>query len=187
MTILRLLELRRGTIRIDGIDISYLSRQSIRHSLTTLPQDPVTMTGTVRKNLDPEGHLAADSPDLETVLTKVGIWSIVSMRGGIDTDYRSMGFSAGQKQLFCLARALLHKSKLILLDEATSSVDKDTDLMIRGLMRKEFLDSTVIEVVHRLETIVDYDVLVVMKDGEIAEVGTPRKLLTGTTAPMGES
>jgi ABC-type multidrug transport system fused ATPase/permease subunit len=106
---------------------------------------------------------------LEAVLVKVGIWSIVSVRGGLDAAYLSMGFSTGQQQLFCLARALLHKSRLILLDEATSSVDKDTDSTIRSLMRKEFKDSTVIEVVHRFDTFMDYDVLVVMKDGGITE------------------
>lgn len=178
LTLLRLLEIRRGTVRVDDIDIFVLPRQSVRRSLTTLPQDPVTLTGTVRNNLDPEGRLATDSPDLEAVLAKVGIWSIVSVRGGLDTDFRSMGLSTEQKQLFCLARALLHKSKLILLDEATSSVDMDTDSTIRSLMRTEFEDSTVTEVVHRLDTVMDHDVLVVMKDGGITEVGTPRELLT---------
>lgn len=173
-----MLELRQGTVHIDGIDISVLSRQTTRRSLTTLPQDPVTLPGTVRHNLDPEGRIATDSSDLEAVLNKVGIWSIVSVRGGLDADYGSMGLSTGQKQLFCLARALLHKSRLVLLDEATSSVDKDTDSMMRSLIRKDFEHSTVIEVVHRLDAVLDYDVLVVMKDGEIAEVGSPRELLT---------
>lgn len=185
LTLLRFLEVRRGIIRIDGIDISVLSRQSIRHSLTTIPQDPVTLTGTVRDNLDPQRKFAADSPDLEAALAKVGISSIVSGRGGLDAPYRSMGFSTGHKQLFCLARSLLQKSRLILLDEATSGVDKDTESTIRSLMRQEFQDSTVLEVVHRLDAVMDYDVLVTMEDGRITEARALSDPSTGINNDLG--
>lgn len=173
-----MLELRRGAIRIDGIDISHLSREAIRQSMTTLPQDPIILSGSVRQNLDPEGRLASDDPSFETMLAKVGLLTAVLARGGLTADFSSMRFSTGEQQLFCLARAALHKSRVILLDEAMSGIDQTTEEKMRTFLSQEFKLSTVIEVAHRLDAIVKYDIVVVMDDGQIAEMGNPRDLLS---------
>lgn len=178
LTLLRMLELKEGTVRIDGVDISVVPRQTVRRCLTTIPQDPVTLSGTVRKNLDPESVFASDSPDLQAALTKVGLWDVVSERGGLEADYNSMGFSTGQKQLFCLARASLQRSKVVLLDECTSGIDHTMNLTMRDFISENFKTATLIEVVHRMEAVISYDVVVVMRDGQIAETGRPMELLS---------
>ncbi|CAM1501751.1 Fc.00g037350.m01.CDS01 [Cosmosporella sp. VM-42] len=176
LTLLRLLEIRSGTMRIDNLDLSTLPRQAIRSHLTTLPQDPVKLSGTVRHNLDPQGAIQADEP-LEAVLRKTSIWGIISARGGLDADMDELGFSVGQQQLFCLARALLSRSSVVLLDEATSSVDRQTDEEIRRVVRDEMQSRTVVEVAHRLGVVKECDIVVVMSEGKVVEVGAPEELL----------
>lgn len=173
-----MLELRRGVIRIDGLDITQLTREAVRHSITTLPQDPIILPGSVRENLDPEVRLASDDSSLETMLAKVGLLTAVMARGGLTADYSSMGFSTGEQQLFCLARAALRKSRVVLLDEVMSGIDQATEEKMRTFLLHEFKLSTVIEVAHRLDSIVRYDLIVVMDDGQIAEMGNPRELLS---------
>jgi ABC-type multidrug transport system fused ATPase/permease subunit len=111
------------------------------------------------------------------VLAKVGMWSVIEPRGGLDADFEDLGFSAGQLQLFCLARALLLRNSVVLLDEATSNVDRQTDEQIRRVIREELGGRTILEVAHRLDAIKDYDVVVVMGEGRILEMGSPKDLL----------
>lgn len=177
LTLLRLLELHSGTIRIDDVDLSTVPRQHIRSRLTTIPQDPVKMNGTVRLNLDPENQVQSDAMLIE-VLRKTGIWPPIESRGGLDADSSELGFSVGQQQLFCLARALLSRSKVVLLDEATSSVDRVTDEKIRRIVREEMDGKTIVEVAHRLEIVRDFDVVVVMGQGKVVETGSPAELLS---------
>ena len=176
LTLLHLLELRSGTIRIDGIDLSTMPRQTIRAHLTTLPQDPVQLTGTIRHNLDPETLISADEP-LISSLRKVSLWDTISARGGLDATLEDLGLSAGQLQLLCLARALLARGKIVLVDEATSSVDHATEGEIRRVVAEEMAGRTVVEVAHRLEVVRGCDVVVVMAEGRVAEVGEPEELL----------
>ncbi|CAH0003934.1 unnamed protein product [Clonostachys byssicola] len=176
LSFLRLLELRSGTICIDDIDISTLSRQQVRSQLTTLPQEPLKLSGTIRHNLDPEDRIQADEVFINA-LTKATIWSIVESRGGLDAIASEVGFSVGQQQLFCLARALLSRSKIVLFDEATSSVDSTTEKEIRRIIKEEFVGRTIIEVAHRIQSIEEYDVAVVMGSGRVLEVGNPEELL----------
>ncbi|KAK1656272.1 P-loop containing nucleoside triphosphate hydrolase protein [Colletotrichum phormii] len=159
-----------------------LPRSAIRTSLTTLPQDPVLLPGTVRENLDPGGH--TPDADLISALRKMKVWEPIEARGsggGLDTEMSATGLSAGQKQLFCLARAVLRKRSggIVLLDEATSNFDHATDEEVRKVLDEEFGEAgvTVVEVAHRLEAIVGYDVVVVMYEGWVVEVGKPRELL----------
>ncbi|KAF4471540.1 Canalicular multispecific organic anion transporter 2 [Fusarium albosuccineum] len=176
LSILRLLELQAGAIRIDGRDLSTIPRQHIRSHITAIPQDPVTLSGTVRYNLDAEGHIQADELLIQA-LEKTTLWPTIESRGGLDADLNELGFSVGQRQLFCLARALLSHSKILLLDEPTSSVDNATDTEVRQTL-KEFMDGrTVVEVAHRLDQVTDFDIAVIMGDGKIIETGDPEELL----------
>lgn len=134
-----------------------LPRQTIRSRLTTLPQDAVQLAGSVRHNLDPRGLVQADAP--------------------LEADMHGLGLSAGQLQLFCLARALLSRGAVVLLDEATSSVDRQTDDEVRRVVREEMRGRTVVEVAHRLELVRGCDLVVVMSEGRVQEAGHPDELL----------
>ncbi|KAF6523054.1 hypothetical protein HZS61_014582 [Fusarium oxysporum f. sp. conglutinans] len=181
LSILRLLELQSGRIHIDGKDLASLSRQHIRSQITTIPQDPVSLSGTVRQNLDPEALIQADEILIEA-LRKTTLWATIDTRGGLDADLSELGFSVGQRQLFCLARAFLSHSKIVLLDEPTSSVDNATDKDVRRIIREVMQGRTVIEVTHRLDYVTDFDLAVVMKDGRIIETGDPKELLVQNSA-----
>lgn len=181
LSILRLLELQSGRIHIDGKDLASLSRQHIRSQITTIPQDPVSVTGTVRQNLDPEALIQADEILIEA-LRKTTLWATIDTRGGLDADLSELGFSVGQRQLFCLARAFLSHSKIVLLDEPTSSVDNATDKDVRRIIREVMQGRTVIEVTHRLDYVTDFDLAIVMKDGRIIETGDPKELLVQNSA-----
>ncbi|KLO93645.1 hypothetical protein CEK27_011710 [Fusarium fujikuroi] len=181
LSILRLLELQSGSISIDGKDLASIPRQHIRSQITTIPQDPVSLTGTVRQNLDPEALIQADEILIEA-LKKTTLWATIDTRGGLDADLSELGFSVGQRQLFCLARALLSHSKIVLLDEPTSSVDNATDKDVRHIIREVMQGRTVIEVTHRLDYVTDFDLAVVMKDGRVFETGDPRELLVQDSA-----
>ncbi|CVL11312.1 related to multidrug resistance-associated protein [Fusarium proliferatum] len=181
LSILRLLELQSGSIQIDDKDLASIPRQHIRSQITTIPQDPVNLSGTVRQNLDPEALIQADEMLIEA-LKKTTLWATIDTRGGLDADLSELGFSVGQRQLFCLARALLSHSKIVLLDEPTSSVDNATDKDVRHIIREVMQGRTVIEVTHRLDYVTDFDLAVVMKDGRVIETGNPKKLLAQDSA-----
>ncbi|RSL73721.1 hypothetical protein CEP54_000267 [Fusarium duplospermum] len=181
LSILRLLELSSGSIGIDGKDLATIPRQHIRSHITTVPQDPVSLSGTVRYNLDPEELVQADEILIQA-LQKTTLWEAIESRGGLDADLGELGFSVGQRQLFCLARALLSRSKVLLLDEPTSSVDNATNDDIRKILKEVMDGRTVVEVAHRLDHVTDFDVVVVMGEGKIIEVGDPRELLKEESA-----
>jgi ATP-binding cassette, subfamily C (CFTR/MRP), member 1 len=196
LTVLRLLDLRSGSVIIDGIDLAHLAHEDIRVRIASLPQDPVTVPGTVRTNLAPprlswssplplpggEGHSPPSDEDLVTALQTARIWDIISSRGGLDADFDSLALSPGQRQLFCLAAAAVRKSKVVLLDEVTGSVDFETDAEVRRalLANKDFLGTcTVVEVVHRIEMVMGYDLVAVVDEGRVVEVGKPGDLMEG--------
>ncbi|KAF2995600.1 hypothetical protein E8E14_000809 [Neopestalotiopsis sp. 37M] len=175
LSLLKLLETQSGSITIDGLDLAAVSNTVLRTHLMALPQDAVTLPGSVRTNLDPLNTVIGDDT-LTDALSRVGMWETISSRGGLDADFDSLGLSHGQKQLFCLARALISKSPVVLLDEATSSVDHHSDEQVQKVLREAFRDKTVLVVAHRLETIGDLDMVVVMEKGRVVEVGDPREL-----------
>ncbi|KAH8169831.1 ABC transporter domain-containing protein [Sarocladium implicatum] len=181
LTLLRLLELREGEILIDGEDVSKMPRATLRTQLTTLPQDPLTVPGTVRQNVDPASTIQSDAP-LITALTQVNLWDTLSSRGGLDATLLDLGLSSGQLQLLCLARAMLSRGSIVLLDEATSNVDHQTEEEIRRVIKEEMSDKTVVEVAHRLDIIRECDVVVVMAEGRLQEVGAPEDLLARDSA-----
>ncbi|KAL2062648.1 hypothetical protein VTL71DRAFT_5720 [Oculimacula yallundae] len=171
-----MLNIQNGTITIDGTDISKIPRQKLRESLSVIPQEPIFLKGTIRQNLDPL-DLGTESA-AALALQKVGLWTIVSDAGGLDVAMEPEDLlSHGQRQLFCLARAMLRSSKILIIDEATASVDLQTDELMQRIIAEEFKKCTVIAVAHRLQTIRDYDRIAVFGDGRIVEYGEPDVLL----------
>ncbi|GKZ26663.1 hypothetical protein AbraCBS73388_002914 [Aspergillus brasiliensis] len=172
----RLLEPDNGQITIDGLDISSISCQDIRSRLSCISQAVTILPGTVRQNIDPLDKETDES--ITNVLKEVKLWDIVSTQlGGLDGQVQEESFSQGQKQLLRLAAAMLRKSKIVVLDEATSSVDPETDALMQRLIRTAFAGCTVIAVVHRLHTILDFHKVVVIESGRIVECGAPKDLL----------
>ena len=172
-----MLDLASGTITIDGLDIATLPRNTVRARLNGLGQDPYFFSGSVRLNLDP--YHASTAPDMIAALTSVGLWETISGKGGLDTkmDADAEMLSQGQKQLFCLARAILRKGKVIVLDEVSSNVDWKTDELMQEVIGSKFEGRTIISIAHRLETIFGCDVAVVMEGGRVVEVGNPTELV----------
>ena len=171
----RLLELKSGQIFVDGVDISTLPRQAIRASLIAVPQDPFLLEGSIRFNISP----TEPRPDevIIAALNRVGLWELIQNRGGLDVNVAQAPLSHGQQQLFCLARAMLRKSTILVLDEATSSVDSQTDEKMQKVIREEFKNHTILTVAHRLNTIMDSDQVAVLEQGRLVELGAPGKLL----------
>ncbi|KAJ4303189.1 hypothetical protein N0V90_002082 [Kalmusia sp. IMI 367209] len=175
MTLFRLIELEGGSIEVDGLNISTLPREIIRARLIAIPQDPFLLSLSVRQNADPSDSI--DDEAIIVALEKVQLWSILQSRGGLDAQMKTQPLSQGQQQLFCLARAMLRSSKILVLDEATSNVDAETDALMQRIIRKEFSQHTIITVAHRLNTIRDSDVVAVLDNGRLAEFGPPTELL----------
>ncbi|KAM3075096.1 hypothetical protein ACMFMF_005777 [Clarireedia jacksonii] len=175
--LLHMLEVSQGSITIDGVDLLTIPRNVLRERLTVIPQEPVFIKGTIRENLDTL-DLANDDVSAEAVLTKVGLWSIVTNAGGLDVPLEPEELlSHGQRQLFCLARAMLRRSKILIIDEATASVDLQTDELMQQIILDHFVDCTIIAVAHRLQTIRHFDRIAVFYNAKVVEFGEPDALL----------
>ena len=182
LTLFRMVEAAGGCIMIDGFDISKLSMYDLRSKLTILPQDPVLFAGTIRSNLDPFARFTED--EVWSSISRVGMMERVKLDNkGLEcpVSERGSNFSVGQRQLLCLARAMLKRSKILLMDEATASVDFESDAMIQRTIREEFTECTVITIAHRLATIIDYDLVLVMDQGVMLEYDSPDRLLRSTS------
>ncbi|QKX60884.1 uncharacterized protein TRUGW13939_08030 [Talaromyces rugulosus] len=181
-------------ITIDSTPLHKIDRQALRQRIIAIPQDPVFLPdGTsFQANLDP--FTASTSAECRAVLETVGIWPVIADRGGLAAGLASDTLSAGQKQLFCLARAVLRArirarervamfgesvapSGILILDEVSSSVDQDTDRAMQAIIRAEFEGYTIVMVSHRLEMVMEFDTMVVMDKGEIIKTGPPKELL----------
>ncbi|KAK2566746.1 Multidrug resistance-associated protein 1 [Acropora cervicornis] len=179
LALFRILERAGGRIVIDGIDISQIGLQDLRSRLTIIPQDPVLFSGSLRMNLDPFDKHTDEQLWSALEVTHLKNF-VIGLEKGLQHHILRAGenMSAGQRQLVCLARALLRKSKVLVLDEATAAVDLETDELIQQTIRREFADRTVLTVAHRLITIMDYDRIMVLRDGSVAEFGSPSELLS---------
>ncbi|KAL3697480.1 hypothetical protein R1sor_011556 [Riccia sorocarpa] len=168
-----------GCILIDGVDTSQVGLDDLRLRLSIIPQDPVLFKGTLRSNLDPFDRYTDD--ELHSALVRVQLsGKMKTLDGGLSSEISENGdnFSVGQRQLLCLARSLLRKSKIIVMDEATAAVDGETDQLIQETMRDVFSDCTVLTIAHRIDTIIDCDrVLVLARGGRICEFESPLNLL----------
>ncbi|XP_065333029.1 ATP-binding cassette sub-family C member 4-like [Cloeon dipterum] len=166
-----------GAVLIDAVNTSSLTLEDLRSKISIIPQDPVLFSGTLRYNLDPFGEY----PDylLWRALEDVELKDVVTEIAGLDSLVAAGGsnWSVGQRQLLCLARTILRRNKVLVLDEATANVDPKTDALIQKTIRKQFQDCTVLTVAHRLNTIMDSDRVLVMADGKLMEYGAPYELL----------
>uniref|UniRef100_A0A672VC02 ABC-type glutathione-S-conjugate transporter n=1 Tax=Strigops habroptila TaxID=2489341 RepID=A0A672VC02_STRHB len=175
--LLRLVEAAEGAILIDGLDIAQLGLHDLRSKITVIPQDPVLFSGSLRMNLDPLNQYT--DADIWTALELTQLKNFVAdLPDQLEYKCTDQGenLSTGQKQLVCLARALLRKAKILILDEATAAVDLETDLQIQSTLRTQFKDSTVLTIAHRINTIMDCDRILVLENGQIAEFDTPEHL-----------
>ncbi|GAB0087981.1 hypothetical protein DMENIID0001_023540 [Sergentomyia squamirostris] len=171
-----------GKILIDETDTSTLSLNDLRSRLSIIPQDPVLFSGTLRKNLDPFEDFNDD--ELWQALNEVELRDIATNENGLDMPVKAGGnnFSVGQRQLICLARAILRNNRILVLDEATANVDPRTDALIQSTIRNRFKNCTVLTIAHRINTIMDSDRVLVMHNGTLAEFGSPSDLLKNSNS-----
>ncbi|KAJ2737623.1 hypothetical protein H4R23_001706 [Coemansia sp. Cherry 401B] len=178
LALFRIIEAAGGQILIDGEDIAKYGLFDVRSKLSIIPQDPVLFAGSVRENLDPFNHYS--DQDIWQALEHAHLADFIRTKEErLDYAVTQGGenFSVGQRQLICLARALLKRAQVLVLDEATAAIDNETDTIIQESIRKEFKDCTVLTIAHRLNTIIDSDMILVVDGGRLAEYDTPQNLL----------
>uniref|UniRef100_A0A1A8EAQ7 Multidrug resistance-associated protein 1 n=1 Tax=Nothobranchius kadleci TaxID=1051664 RepID=A0A1A8EAQ7_NOTKA len=174
----RIIEAAEGHIFIDGVDIGKLGLHELRSRITIIPQDPVLFSGSLRMNLDP-----FNSYSDEEIWRALEFSHLKSFVSGLPDKLSHKcceggeNLSVGQRQLLCLARALLRKTKVLVLDEATAAVDMETDKLIQSTIRSQFEDSTVLTIAHRLNTIMDYTRVLVLEKGQMVEFDSPSRLI----------
>ncbi|KFK38644.1 hypothetical protein AALP_AA3G141700 [Arabis alpina] len=177
-TLFRIVEPSAGEIRIDGVNILTIGLHDLRLRLSIIPQDPTMFEGTVRSNLDPLEEYTDDQ--IWEALDKCQLGDEVRKKEQkLDSSVSENGenWSMGQRQLVCLGRVLLKRSKILVLDEATASVDTATDNLIQKTLREHFSDCTVITIAHRISSVIDSDMVLLLSNGIIEEYDTPVRLL----------
>uniref|UniRef100_F7F2X7 ATP-binding cassette sub-family C member 5 n=1 Tax=Ornithorhynchus anatinus TaxID=9258 RepID=F7F2X7_ORNAN len=179
MALFRLVELSGGCIKIDGVRINDIGLADLRSKLSIIPQEPVLFSGTVRSNLDPFNQYSEDQiwDALERTHMKE---CIAQLPLKLESEVLENGdnFSVGERQLLCIARALLRRCKILILDEATAAMDTETDLLIQETIREAFADCTMLTIAHRLHTVLGSDRIMVLTQGQVVEFDTPSVLLS---------
>lgn len=193
LALLRMVEIREGALSIDGHDLLAYPREEIRANLNVITQEPFLMMGTVRFNIDP--FESAPDEDIIKALQRLRLWDRIEKEGGLDMAMKPTSWSLGQRQLLCLARAMVRKGKVLILDEATSryvyfadlgvcsmltvwcSVDHETEDIMQEVIEREFASHTVLAVMHRLRLIDRYDRVAVLNAGALVELESPAALL----------
>ena len=173
-----------GSILIDDVDIKEISLHDLRKRISIIPQEPTLFIGTVRSNLDPFSEY--DDKVIWDALERVQLKETIkeTMKDGLDSEILKAGsnLSVGQKQLICLARAIIKKSKILVIDEATANVDFKTDALVQEAIRECFSDCTVLTIAHRLHTIIDSDRILCLSKGRIESFGRPIDLIEDQTS-----
>uniref|UniRef100_A0A670ZB18 Multidrug resistance-associated protein 1 n=1 Tax=Pseudonaja textilis TaxID=8673 RepID=A0A670ZB18_PSETE len=174
----RIKEAAEGEILIDGVNIARIGLHDLRFKITIIPQDPILFSGSLRMNLDPFEQYSDDDVWMSLELAHLKVF-VSSLPDKLLHECSEGGenLSVGQRQLVCLARALLRKSKILVLDEATAAVDLETDSLIQSTIRTQFEGCTVLTIAHRLNTIMDYTRVIVLEKGRIVECGAPADLI----------
>ncbi|RHN39251.1 putative xenobiotic-transporting ATPase [Medicago truncatula] len=174
----RLVEPSRGDILIDGINICSIGLRDLRTKLSIIPQEPTLFKGSIKTNLDPLG-LHSDDEIWKTVEKCQLKETISKLSSLLDSSVSDEGgnWSLRQRQLFCLGRVLLKRNKILVLDEATASIDSSTDAILQRVIRQEFAECTVITVAHRVPTVIDSDMVMVLSYGKLVEYDEPSKLM----------
>ena len=178
LCLFRILEAFSGKIYIDGVDISRVGLQKLRESITIIPQDSTLMDGTLRYNIDPINNYTDE--EIKNVMKKIEFDYIITLnKDGLDQKISENGnnLSIGEKQLICITRAILRKSKIIVLDEATASIDYKNEEIIQKALNELLSHSTMISIAHRIKTVMNADKILVLENGEIIEFDTPQNLL----------
>jgi ABC-type multidrug transport system fused ATPase/permease subunit len=170
LALFRIVELQRGHILIDGVDIQTLGLHTVRRAMTMIPQDPVLFQGSLRYNLDP-CDLYSES-EVRAVMQDVGLDFDINK----EVKEGGTNFSVGERQLMCIARSGLAHPKILVLDEATSAIDHHTDSLIQQYVRTKF-SCTILTIAHRLHTILDSDRVMVLEHGRLVEFDSPKNLL----------
>ncbi|KAF7843464.1 ABC transporter C family member 8-like [Senna tora] len=182
-SLFRLVEPASGKILIDEINICSIGLKDLRMRLSIIPQEPTLFRGSVRTNLDPLGQFSDDEiwKTLEKCQLKEAISSLPNL---LDSSVNDEGdnWSVGQRQLFCLGRVLLRRNRILVLDEATASIDSATDAILQRVIREEFSECTIITVAHRVPTVLDSDMVMVLSYGKIVEYDEPSKLLEANSS-----
>ncbi|XP_070559572.1 ATP-binding cassette sub-family C member 8-like [Ptychodera flava] len=178
LALFRIIKTCKGRILIDDVDISHVALRTLRTRLAIIPQDPVLFAGTIRFNLDPEGEHS--DKDLWTALEIAQLTTTVNeldqkLESQVSEDGEN--FSLGQRQLFCLARAFLRNAKILIMDEATATIDMQTDAILQEVVAMAFANRTVLTIAHRISTIMDSDMVLVLSEGRVMEYDTPENLL----------
>lgn len=193
----RFLDPETGYIKIDGVDITSIGLKTLRQAITIIPQDPTLFTGTIRSNLDPFNSY--NDENIYEALRRVNLITsneVLNTSNATTSDENVNKFlnleneitegggnlSQGQRQLMCLARSLLRSPKIMLLDEATASIDYESDSRIQQTIRQEFSESTILTIAHRLRSIIDYDKILVMDAGEVIEFDHPYNLIKNASS-----
>ena len=181
LALFRVLEAEAGEVILDGQNIAGLGLQKLRRSITIIPQDPVLFSSTLRFNLDP----SKEYPD-QRILECLQLAGLGDAGSDLDVEVQERGenFSVGQRQLICLARALLRSSRILVLDEATAAVDPDTDAVVQRTVREQFEGCTVVTIAHRLNTVLDSDRVLVLEAGRVKEIGPPDQLLADSNSAL---
>ncbi|KAI5886823.1 P-loop containing nucleoside triphosphate hydrolase protein [Schizophyllum commune H4-8] len=194
LSFFRFVEATQGKIFIDGLDIAKVGLTDLRSRLTIIPQDPTILSGTLRSTLDVfeeyedaeiyealrRVHLIPSENSSEPIPGDINVNVFRNLDGVVSEGGEN--FSTGEKQLLCMARAILKRSKVLFMDEATASVDYATDELIGKTIRQEFADSTILTIAHRLRTVIDYDRVMLLDNGRIAEFDSPATLLRDTSS-----
>ena len=174
----RLNSIESGSIHVSGVDIGQLPLSSLRSALSIIPQESILFAGTLRENFDPEAKYSDQA--IWDAINAAGLTELIqSLPEGLETELKenASGFSVGQLQLLCLARALLKRARVLVMDEATASTDADTDAKIQATIKTKLTHATVLSIAHRLHSVIEFDKVLVMDAGRVAEFDSPAALL----------